>query len=66
MIWSVLAACTASSTPTDDGTSGPFYCINGGTVSGNVGSCTCTSCNAGYSGTNCATADGNKKCTENS
>ena len=51
--------CVATSTWSDDGTTGNFYCVNGGTVGGTTGSCTCTSCNAGYSGTNCATVDGN-------
>ena len=34
-----------------------FYCINGGTIGGTTGNCTCTSCNAGYSGTSCQTAN---------
>ena len=38
-----------------DGSDGTFYCINGGTVGGNTGSCTCA-CSAGYEGTNCQTA----------
>ena len=37
-------ACTASSDPNKDGTDGEFYCINGGTIGGTTGSCTCTSC----------------------
>ena len=47
--------CVATTTPTDDGTDGNFYCVNGGTVGGTtgVGTCTCTNCNAGYEGTNC-------------
>lgn len=49
--------CTASIDPTDDGSTGPFYCINGGTANGNAGSCTCTVCDTGYSGTNCHTSD---------
>ena len=43
-------------TSTKDGTDGNFYCINGGTVGGTTGSCTCTSCNAGYGGASCETA----------
>ena len=54
--------CVASSSPSDDGSDGNFYCVNGGVVSGIVGSCTCTcptsfhgpkcaSCPTGYSGT---------------
>lgn len=49
--------CTASIDPTDDGSTGPFYCINGGTANGNAGSCTCTTCELGYSGTNCHISD---------
>eukprot|EP00520_Triparma_pacifica_P008787 CAMPEP_0118636156 /NCGR_PEP_ID=MMETSP0785-20121206/2462_1 /TAXON_ID=91992 /ORGANISM="Bolidomonas pacifica, Strain CCMP 1866" /LENGTH=2563 /DNA_ID=CAMNT_0006527243 /DNA_START=9 /DNA_END=7697 /DNA_ORIENTATION=- len=51
-------SCTASPFSTDDGTGdGAYYCINWGVVGGTVGSCTCTNCGAGYSGTSCATAD---------
>jgi hypothetical protein len=49
--------CVASPTPTDDGSiekSGNFYCINGGTIGGIAGQCTCTSCNEGFDGPNCA------------
>ena len=49
-------SCTASSLSTKDGTDGNFYCINGGTVGGTTGSCTCTSCNEGYGGAGCETA----------
>ena len=49
-------SCTASSLSTKDGTDGNFYCINGGTVGGTTGSCTCTSCNEGYGGASCETA----------
>ena len=43
--------CTATGFSTDDGTGdGAFYCINGGTIGGRAGSCTCTGCNDGYSG----------------
>ena len=49
-------SCTASSTSSKDGSDGTFYCINGGTAGGTTGLCTCT-CSAGYSGTNCQTAD---------
>ena len=46
--------CQGTSTSTDDGSDGNFYCINGGNVGGTTGSCTCTSCNTGFSGPNCA------------
>ena len=45
--------CVATSTSTDDGTDGNFYCVNGGTVGGTTGSCTCTGCNANFVGNNC-------------
>ena len=48
-------ACSASSNSTKDGADGTFYCINGGTIGGTVGSCTCTSCDAGYEGVSCQT-----------
>ena len=48
-------ACSASSNSTKDGSDSTFYCINGGTVGGTVGSCTCTSCDAGYEGASCQT-----------
>ena len=54
-----ISACVATSTSTDDGTTGNFYCINGGTVGGKTGNCTCMSCNTGYGGVNCSTADCN-------
>ncbi len=41
-------ACSTSMDSSKDETDGIFYCINGGTVGGTAGSCTCTSCNAGY------------------
>ncbi|GMH54043.1 hypothetical protein TrST_g5739 [Triparma strigata] len=47
--------CVASMSPSDDGSDGNFYCINGGTVFGIPGSCTCT-CKVGSEGPNCATA----------
>ncbi len=47
--------CTASADSSKDGSDGNFYCINGGTIGGTSGECTCT-CNAGYEGTNCQTA----------
>ena len=47
--------CVATTTPSDDGSTGDFYCINGGAVEGFSGSCTCTGCDAGYGGANCAT-----------
>ena len=47
--------CLATSAITDDGLDGNnFYCINGGNVGGTTGSCTCTNCDTGYSGPNCA------------
>ena len=46
--------CVATSTPTDDGSDGNFYCVNGGEIGGSVGSCSCTSCNTGFDGVNCA------------
>ncbi|GMI07372.1 hypothetical protein TrLO_g7543 [Triparma laevis f. longispina] len=45
--------CVASTSPSDDGSDGNFYCINGGTVGGYPWSCTCTSCNTGFGGSNC-------------
>jgi hypothetical protein len=33
---------------------GSFYCINGGTVNGTTGACTCTNCDTGFQGPNCA------------
>ncbi|GMH78512.1 hypothetical protein TrST_g6502 [Triparma strigata] len=46
--------CVASTSPSDDGSDGNFYCINGGTAGGLPGSCTCT-CKVGSEGPNCAT-----------
>ena len=48
--------CTASTDQSKDGSSGAFYCINGGTTGGITGSCTCTGCNTGYDGASCETA----------
>ena len=45
--------CLATSTSTDDGSDGNFYCINGGDIGGTTGSCTCSSCNTGFSGISC-------------
>jgi len=45
--------CVASTSPSDNGSDGNFYCINGGTVGGYAGSCTCTSCNSGFTGSSC-------------
>jgi hypothetical protein len=50
---SVAADCVGTSTSTDDGTDGNFYCVNGGSVSGTTGTCTCTGCDAGFSGESC-------------
>ena len=49
-------ACVATTSSSDDGSDGNFHCINGGTVGGTTGSCTCTSRNAGYGGASCQTA----------
>ena len=50
--------CTASADPSKvDGTDGEFYCIHGGTIGGTTDSCTCTSCDTGYSGLSCQTPD---------
>ena len=46
--------CTATYSPSDNGSDGNFYCINGGNVIGSFGSCTCISCNTGVGGPNCA------------
>ena len=48
--------CVATTTPTDDGTDGNFYCTAGGTISGFTGGCACV-CNTGYSGAGCATVE---------
>jgi hypothetical protein len=50
-----FAACVPTSNPTNDGSDGHFYCVNGGTINGVTGSCSCTSCNPGFSGTSCQT-----------
>jgi hypothetical protein len=50
------SACVASDTPTEDGSDGNFYCVNGGVVGGTAGNCTCTSCDVGYEGASCQTA----------
>ena len=47
--------CTASTYSSKDGSDGSVYCINGGTVGGSAGSCTCT-CKPGYEGSGCETA----------
>ena len=58
--------CAASADPNKDGSDGIFYCINGGTIGGSTGSCTCTSCNAGYEGVSCQTASTQScTCTQN-
>jgi len=49
------AECAATASPADTtGADGNFYCINGGTIGGTTGDCTCT-CAAGYSGLTCTT-----------
>ena len=63
-------ACVATTTTTDNGSDGIFYCINGGEIGGKTGNkvenhpitgenvgCTCTDCNTGYSGNNCEIAN---------
>jgi len=45
--------CTASTDSSKDGSDGEFYCVNGGSVGGTTGSCTCTSCARRYGGGNC-------------
>ena len=45
--------CVATSTPTDDGSDGNFYCVNGGSLGGTTGFCTCTSCDTGFTGDSC-------------
>ena len=45
--------CTASTNSSKDGSDGEFYCVNGGSVGGTTGSCTCTSCARRYGGRNC-------------
>jgi hypothetical protein len=46
--------CAGTTNPSDDGSDGNFYCINGGSPSGISGSCGCTDCNEGFGGANCA------------
>ncbi|GMH86286.1 hypothetical protein TrVE_jg9121 [Triparma verrucosa] len=51
--------CVASTSPSDDGSNGTFYCINGGSVGGIPGACSCTSCNMGFSGSSCDSCTNN-------
>ena len=44
--------CEASTVSYKDGSDGYFYCINGGSIGGTMGACTCT-CPASTWGTNC-------------
>ncbi|GMI30955.1 hypothetical protein TrCOL_g6225 [Triparma columacea] len=44
--------CEASTESYRDGSDGYFYCINGGSIGGTMGACTCT-CPANTWGTNC-------------
>lgn len=49
--------CIASTSPDDDGSdssSANFYCVNGGSVGGVPGSCTCNFCDVGFQGQHCA------------
>ena len=48
--------CKSSTSASKDGSDGSFYCINGGTVGGTTGACTCTACDAGYEGSSCEIA----------
>ena len=50
---STAADCVGTSTSTDDGTDGNFYCVNGGSINGTTGGCICTGCDAGFSGQSC-------------
>ena len=45
-------ACQATTTSTDDGSDGNFYCVNGGNIGGTTGSCFCT-CNDDWVGESC-------------
>mmetsp|Transcript_9251 Transcript_9251/g.42077 ORF Transcript_9251/g.42077 Transcript_9251/m.42077 type:complete len:600 (-) Transcript_9251:92-1891(-) len=45
--------CVASTNSSKDGGDGDFYCVNGGTIGGTTGSCTCTSCDTAYGGASC-------------
>ena len=46
--------CVASSKGSDRTShEGKYYCINGGIVHGEMGVCSCTSCNTGFVGTHC-------------
>lgn len=47
------ADCVATDDPSDDGSDGNFYCVNGGTVTGSTGSCSCGNCDKDYSGDHC-------------
>ena len=46
-------SCTASTDSSKGVSDGNFYCINGGITGWTTGSCTCTSCDAGFGGSNC-------------
>ena len=45
--------CVASTNSSKDGGDGDFHCVNGGTIGGSTGSCTCTSCDTAYGGASC-------------
>ena len=45
--------CVASTNSSKDGGDGDFYCVNGVTIGGTTGSCTCTSCDTAYGGASC-------------
>jgi hypothetical protein len=50
---STASACVATTTATDDGSDGKLYCINGGSIGGTTGTCTCTGCDVGFTGESC-------------
>jgi len=39
------------------GNDGNYHCTNGGDIGGTTGACSCSSCDPGFSGTHCETAD---------
>ena len=46
--------CEATENASDDGADGKLYCVNGGTIGGTTGACTCRECGDGWFGANCA------------
>jgi len=57
--------CVATDNDSANGSDGKFYCVNGGDIGGVTGSCTCTSCNSGYSGDSCETVGAVSSSTSN-